>query len=100
MANKYCKYYKQEQLVSYDSGKTWQSTGLYQKGDIYEQDSADCGFLSSERWHTYYTYCDGTSLMAIMRKERLSSSGKWVLVVPVEEQTVELNPNASECSQS
>ena len=42
MANS-CKYYKQQKYVSYDSGLTWAPLEVYQKGDLYEQDSSDCG---------------------------------------------------------
>lgn len=40
---KVCKYYKQVQQVSYDGGNTWQSTGEYRMGELYERNSRDCG---------------------------------------------------------
>lgn len=41
MANK-CKYYKRQQLVSYDGGQTWTPTGVYFKGSLIEASSSDC----------------------------------------------------------
>jgi hypothetical protein len=40
----YCKYYKQQKQVSYDSGQTWSNVvpAEYQMGSLYEMDSMDC----------------------------------------------------------
>ena len=40
----FCKYYKQKEIVSYDSGTTWQDVipYVYQVGELYEIDSPDC----------------------------------------------------------
>lgn len=40
----YCKYYKQQKQVSYDSGQTWSNVvpAEYQVGDFYEEGSPDC----------------------------------------------------------
>lgn len=47
MAGNRCKYYKQKKQVSYDNGMTWQDVipYEYQKGALYEQESADCGYV-------------------------------------------------------
>lgn len=47
-----CKYYKQKKQVSYDNGVTWQDVIPYEyrKGDLYEVNSIDCGYLYVERW--------------------------------------------------
>ena len=54
------KYYKVAQIVSYDCGETWEETGNYRKGDVYETGSTDCGYR--ERWVnmdiTDGYYCD------------------------------------------
>lgn len=43
-----CKYYKQEEQVSYDNEQTWESTGNYRKGELYESYSPDCSV--HQRW--------------------------------------------------
>lgn len=49
---KTCKYYKQQKYVSYDGGQTWQALNEYQKGDLYERDSQDCGaIVTIYRWN-------------------------------------------------
>lgn len=47
---KTCKFYKLGQEVSYDCGETWQPTGQYDKGRLYEVNSRDCGFMLIYRW--------------------------------------------------
>ena len=42
------KYYKEAQVVSYDCGETWEQTGEYRRGSVYEYNSADCGY--AEKW--------------------------------------------------
>ena len=51
-----CKYYKQKKQVSYDNGVTWQdvSPAEYQKGDLYEADSNDCGYTPSGGYAAQY----------------------------------------------
>lgn len=56
---KFCKYYKQQRQVSYDGGITWQNLGEYQKGELYERNSADCGYQVVERWATTGYTCVG-----------------------------------------
>lgn len=38
----YCKYYKQQKYVSYDSGSTWAAMQEFQPGELYEKYSLDC----------------------------------------------------------
>lgn len=45
-----CKFYKIKQLVSYDCGESWETTGRYDKGALYEVNSRDCGFMLIYRW--------------------------------------------------
>lgn len=45
-----CKFYKIKQLVSYDCGESWEATGRYDKGALYEANSRDCGFILIYRW--------------------------------------------------
>lgn len=45
-----CKFYKIKQLVSYDCGESWEATGRYDKGALYEANSRDCGFMLIYRW--------------------------------------------------
>lgn len=42
------KYYKEAQIVSYDCGETWEETGQYRRGNVYERNSPDCGY--AEKW--------------------------------------------------
>ena len=43
-----CKFYKEEEYVSYDSGETWSGMGVYRTGDLIENDSVDCGYVQSK----------------------------------------------------
>lgn len=36
------KYYQQQRVESYDGGQTWELTGEYRLGDLYEADSLEC----------------------------------------------------------
>ena len=47
MADSRCKYYKQKKQVSYDNGVTWYDVipYEYQKGELYEMESQDCGYV-------------------------------------------------------
>ena len=48
----FCKYYKQQKQVSHDSGQTWSDVvpPEYRKGDLYEEESADCQDALLTRW--------------------------------------------------
>ena len=67
------KYYKQKKQVSFDEGQTWQDVtpAEYQRGDVYETQSTDCGyvpptgtkFTSIDNEGVYRsTQCDGNPL--------------------------------------
>lgn len=45
--SKNCKYYKEQEFVSYDSGVTWVATSNYRMGNLIESGSIDC---ASEKW--------------------------------------------------
>lgn len=47
---KTCKYYVEQQLISYDCGVTWWMQDVFRKGDLYETNSRDCGFELIYRW--------------------------------------------------
>lgn len=48
----YCKYYKKKKQYSTDSGTTWVDVVPYEyeKGDLYESYSQDCGVITQYRW--------------------------------------------------
>lgn len=39
------KYYKEKQQISYDNGETWEDTGDYRSGAVFETQSEDCGYV-------------------------------------------------------
>ena len=41
--DKTCKYYKYQKYVSYDNGVTWQPMQEFQRGELIEFNSVDCG---------------------------------------------------------
>lgn len=41
--DKTCKYYKYQKYVSYDNGETWQPLSQFQRGELMEFNSPDCG---------------------------------------------------------
>ena len=46
-----CKFQKKQKFVSYDNGATWQPLQVYEKGDLIEYASTDCGSTGEEyRW--------------------------------------------------
>ena len=46
-----CKFQKKQKFVSYDNGATWQPLQVYEKGDLIEYASTDCGSTVEEyRW--------------------------------------------------
>lgn len=86
-----CKYYKQVRQVSYDSGVTWISLDEYQKGDLYENDSPDCGGgITQYRWVNVsgeYT-CVGTTKYQKTKKQQSTDGGRtWTDVNPPEYST-------------
>lgn len=86
-----CKYYKQVRQVSYDSGVTWISLDEYQKGDLYETDSPDCGGgITQYKWVNVsgeYT-CVGTTKYQKTKKQQSTDGGRtWTDVNPLEYST-------------
>lgn len=86
-----CKYYKQVRQVSYDSGVTWISLDEYQKGDLYETDSPDCGGgITQYKWVNVsgeYT-CVGTTKYQKTKKQQSTDGGRtWTDVNPPEYST-------------
>lgn len=86
-----CKYYKLVRQVSYDSGVTWISLDEFQKGDLYENDSPDCGGgITQYRWVNVsgeYT-CVGTTKYQKTKKQQSTDGGQtWTDVNPPEYST-------------
>lgn len=100
-----CKYYKQVRQVSYDSGVTWISLDEYQKGDLYETDSPDCGGgITQYKWvnvsgeHT----CVGTTKYQKTKKQQSTDGGRtWTDVNPPEYSTgAVIETDSSDCGGS
>ena len=97
----FCKYYKLVRQVSYDSGVTWISLDEFQKGDLYETDSPDCGGgITQYRWVNVsgeYT-CVGTTKYQKTKKQQSTDGGQtWTDVNPPEYSTgavIEYNSQA------
>lgn len=85
MANT-CKYYKERRYVSYDSGQTWSPLNEYRKGELYETDSADCGYSVQYRWQVISGYtCSGCTKFQTTQKFQSTDGGvTWTAVVPSE----------------
>lgn len=74
----YSKYYKQQKQVSYDSGNTWENLNEYQKGELIENDSSDCGYVGQlERWVNTGTTCEGYDKYYIQVKEISDDGVNW-----------------------
>lgn len=97
-----CKYYKLVRQVSYDSGVTWISLDEYQKGDLYENDSPDCGGgITQYRWVNVsgeYT-CVGTTKYQKTKKQQSTDGGQtWTDVNPPEYSTgAVIERDSSDC---
>ena len=100
-----CKYYKQVRQVSYDSGVTWISLDEYQKGDLYENDSPDCGGgITQYKWVNVsgeYT-CVGTTKYQKTKKQQSTDGGQtWTDVNPPEYSTgAVIERDSSDCGGS
>lgn len=97
-----CKYYKLVRQVSYDSGVTWISLDEFQKGDLYENDSPDCGGgITQYRWVNVsgeYT-CVGTTKYQKTKKQQSTDGGQtWTDVNPLEYSTgAVIERDSSDC---
>ena len=103
MAN-YCKYYKQQRYVSYDSGVTWQPLNEYQKGELYEYNSSDCGYEEIYRWVTMSGasdyWCSGTTKMSMEKKQISTDSGQtWSDTNPLQTRSgsTVIEANSEDC---
>ena len=91
--------------MSYDSGVTWISLDEYQKGDLYETDSPDCGGgITQYKWVNVsgeYT-CVGTTKYQKTKKQQSTDGGQtWVDVNPPEYSTGGvIEYNSSDCGGS
>lgn len=100
-----CKYYKLVRQVSYDSGVTWISLDEYQKGDLYENDSPDCGGgITQYKWVNVsgeYT-CAGTTKYQKTKKQQSTDGGQtWTDVNPPEYSTgAVIERESSDCQTS
>ena len=60
-----CKFYKQEKYESLDGGFTWSAMGIYQKGELIESESVDCGYVPPVFDGKFFaTYNDSTTYSA------------------------------------
>ena len=88
--------------VSYDSGVTWISLDEYQKGDLYENDSPDCGGgITQYKWVNVsgeYT-CVGTTKYQKTKKQQSTDGGQtWTDVNPPEYNTgAVIETESSDC---
>lgn len=94
----HCKYYKQQRYVSYDDGGSWEPLEEYQKGGLYEEDSADCGYVPqpSFEFKEYATECYNGSKYS---KKRLGYTidGEWHDLDESYESISLLEANSDEC---
>ena len=89
-----CKYEKYRRWISYDSGITWSPMNEYQKGELIERDSVDCGWEPTPptpeveyRWVDIPLaddfYCSGTTKYYKQKMQQSEDSGStWTDVVP------------------
>lgn len=83
----YCKFYKQKRQI-YLNG-IWIDTGETRKGDFYENDSIDCGYIPPPMYRWVVVpgayECSGTTKMTQEKKQVSNDSGStWEDVVPLE----------------
>jgi len=85
MANT-CKYYKEQKYVSYNSGNTWSPLNEYRRGDLYEEDSADCGYVVVYKWEVISGYtCSGcTKYQKTQKYVSYDGGTTWSAVSPAE----------------
>lgn len=112
--DKTCKYYKYQRYVSYDNGQTWQPMNQFQRGELMEFNSPDCGAgaeaiykwvemgINSDYWCDNCDYvppaiyrwraasvddyiCSGTTKYYKEYKEESTNSGAtWSTVYPLQ----------------
>ena len=85
-----CKYEKYRRYASYDNGETWQALDEYQRGELIEYDSVDCGgeHVTYYRWVNIPLaedyYCSGTTKYYKQKKQKSTDEVNWSDVVPLE----------------
>lgn len=81
-----CKYIKQQKYVSYDSGVTWSPLNEYRRGDLYEEQSIDCGYEVLYKWEVVSGYtCSGCTKFEKTQKFVSYDGGtNWEAVTPAE----------------
>ena len=83
MANN-CKYYKEKEQVSHDGGITWDDTGDVRKGELYEQNSPDCGTYRWQQADDEFI-CEGAIKYYKQYKQFSDDGGQtWNTVYPAE----------------
>ena len=86
----FCKYYKQKQQQFINN--TWVDTGDYRKGELYETDSTDCGYVAPQyRWYQAAAsdyICSGTTKYYKEYYQVSYDSGTtWTNVIPEQTRT-------------
>jgi hypothetical protein len=85
---KSCKFYKEQEYISYDYGATWVATSNYRMGDLIERRSTDCGYAEEYRWvNSSRVECTGvTQVYSYIKQFRESgdTSATWEYVIPYE----------------
>lgn len=100
---KTCKFYKYQKYASYDGGSTWQPLDEYQRGELYEQNSPDCGGgVTYYRWQNLDPeedyYCEGTTKLYKQQKQVSTDNVNWTNVVPAEyQQGMPYEYNSEDC---
>ena len=87
---KTCKYQKLQRYISYDNGATWQAMEEYQRGELIEAESLDCGATTIlYRWTEMPS---GTSYVCVgykkytqeKRQQSTDGGATWTDVIPLQ----------------
>ena len=96
---KNCKYQKYQKYVSYDNGATWQPMQEFQKGELIEASSTDCGGGTVVyQWVVDSYYCNNSDRYATEKKQVSYNNGQsWEDVVPTETKSTLVERNSPYC---
>ena len=96
---KNCKYQKYQKYVSYDNGATWQPMQEFQKGELIEASSTDCGGGTVVyQWVVDSYYCNNSDRYATEKKQVSYNNGQsWEDVVPSETKSTLVERNSPYC---
>ena len=96
---KNCKYQKYQKYVSYDNGATWQPMQEFQKGELIEASSTDCGGGTVVyQWVVDSYYCNNSDRYATEKKQVSYNNGQsWEDVVPTETKNTLVERNSPYC---